>query len=230
MTALAFHAFMAALQRKFSQLVVIKGGRHPSLRSVALRTGNSVRFSGELAAMHVRMALFATLRCPLELNFLPTLHWFVTPIASHGAMASQQGELSLAVVKTLNLYPRIRVVACLAAKEGANRAAAGHALAEFSVVWVGMAGGTTAIGKMERRTFTGHRRDPGLMAIVARNSHMSTGKRELRISMLGDCEQGAVEILNGMTRFAAIVVWGSGELPVVNILVAIQARCKFHVV
>jgi len=229
-TALAFHAFMTALQRKFSQLVVIKGGRNPSLRSVAFRAGNPFRFGSELAAMHVPMALFAALRCPFELNFLPTLHWFVTPIASYGAMDSEQGELSLAMVKTLNLYPRIGVVACLTAKDGATRAAAGHALAEFSVVWVGMAGGATSIGKMERRAFTGHRRNPRLMAIVARNSHMSTGQRKLGISMLGDCEQRAMEILNGMTRFAAIVVRSGGELPVVSILVAIQARCKFHVV
>ena len=48
--------------------------------------------------------------------------------------------------------------------------------------------------------------------------------------MLGDGEQRAVEILNGVAAFAAILVRSIGELTAVDVLVAVHAVCKLHVV
>ena len=56
------------------------------------------------------------------------------------------------------------------------------------------------------------------------------GQRELGLSMLRDRKQNAVEILDGVAGFAAIVVRGGGELTGVDVLVAVHTVCKLHFV
>src|SRR5258708_1241205 len=104
-TALTFHALVAALQRKLRALVVIKGGRHPPLRGVTLRAWNFLRSGDELAGMRIGMALIATLRRSLELDFLLTWSWFVATVAGHCPMSPEQGKFCLAVVEALDVYP-----------------------------------------------------------------------------------------------------------------------------
>src|SRR5258708_1316397 len=48
--------------------------------------------------------------------------------------------------------------------------------------------------------------------------------------MLGDSEQRAVEILNGVAAFAAILVRRVGELTAVHVFVAVHAVRKLHIV
>ena len=48
--------------------------------------------------------------------------------------------------------------------------------------------------------------------------------------MLGNGKQRAVEILHGVAAFTAILVRSIGELPPMDVLVAVHAVCKLHVV
>ena len=171
-TALTFHALVAALQRKLRALVVIECGRHPSLRGVALRARNFLPSGDELAAMRIGMALLAPLRRSLELDFLLTWSWFVATVAGHCPMSPEQREFRLAVVEALDVYPRFRVVACFAAKGSAIRPAACHPIVEFSMVRIGVAGRATAIFKMERQDFVGRVRHPRFVAVVAGNGYV----------------------------------------------------------
>lgn len=176
------------------------------------------------------MALLASRRCSLELNFVSTRRRLVAAIARHGPMGPEQWELCLAVVKTPDFYPRLGVVACFAPKGSPIRPAARHAVAEFSVVRIGMAGRATAIFKMEGQNFVGRVRDPLFVAIVAGNGYVRACQWKLAFSMLGNGKQRAMEVPNRMAAFAAIIVRCSGELTSMDVFVAVHAVRKFHLV
>jgi|SRR5690348_10453519 len=76
-------------QGKGSALVVIEGGRHPTLRLVAVCAQNLARPTLELPSMRILMAGFAFLRRPLELDLVCARQRLMALSAAHGAMRSQ---------------------------------------------------------------------------------------------------------------------------------------------
>ena len=229
-TAIAFHALVSALQRKFRALVVVKRRRHPSLRSMALCAWHSCGSGHELPAMGIQMALLASRRRSLELNFMRTRRWLVAAIARHCSMGSQERELRLAVVKTTDVYPRFCVVARFAPERTAIAALTRHPLAKFAVVRIRVAGRASAICKMEGCNFVDRVGDSCFVAIIAGNGHVRAREREFRLSMLGNRKQRTVKVLNGVATFAAIIVRRGGKLPGMDVFVAVHAVCKLHVV
>ncbi len=229
-TAVAFHAFVPTLQREFRALVVVKHRRHPSLRGVALCAWDSLRFHGELASMRICMALIASLRRSLELNFVRARRWLVAVIARYCPMGSQERELGLTVVKTTDVYPRFCVVARFAPKRTAITALTRHPLAKFAMVRIGMAASATAIFKMEGRHFVDRAGGAHFVAVITWNGHVRARQRKLGLSMLGNRKQRTVEVLNGVAAFAPIIVRRGGKLAGMNVFVAVHAVCKLHVV
>ena len=95
---------------------------------------------------------------------------------------------------------------------------------------IGVARGATAIFKMKGRYFVGGVRDTYLVAVAAGNGDMRASQGELGLSMLRDGKKNAVEILDGVAGFAAIVVRGGSKLTGMDVLVAVHTVCEFHVV
>ena len=87
-TFFAFYSGVAALQRQFRSLVVVKCRRHPALYAV---TSFTRRFSSaifELLAMRFRVARFTFFRGPFELNLFHSPGNFVARAAGYGSMRS----------------------------------------------------------------------------------------------------------------------------------------------
>ncbi len=84
-----------------------------------------------------------------------------------------------------------------------------------------MARGAAEIGEVERENLVRASAKAGFVAIGARNRRVSTEQREAGVVVFGDGVGGAVPVLDGVARFAAIVVRSCGELLVVRIFVAI---------
>jgi|ERR1700693_798322 len=85
---IAWHALMAAAQRKLGPLIVVEGGRCPPLLVVTICARGFSRF-GKLCAVWVFMARLAHLRCSLELNLGLSRRDLVTSPAGYRAMDPQ---------------------------------------------------------------------------------------------------------------------------------------------
>lgn len=59
---------------------------------------------------------------------------------------------------------------------------------------------------------------------------MCAGQRKPRVAVFSNREGRAMEIQDGMTVFASVLVWRGGKLFVVSIFVAIRAGREFHLV
>lgn len=82
-------AGMASGQGKGSALVVIEGGRHPTLRPVAVGAQSLARPILELPSVRILMAGFAFLGGSLELNLVRARKRLMALSAAHGAMLAQ---------------------------------------------------------------------------------------------------------------------------------------------
>jgi len=98
------------------------------------------------------------------------------------------------------------------------------------VVRVGVARGATAIFEMEGHDVVDGMGDAYFVAVAAGNCDVRAGQRELGLLMLRDRKQNAVEILDRVAGFTAIVVGSSGELTGVDVFVAVHTVCEFHFV
>jgi len=68
-TKITFDVGVPALERELRSFVVIKRGGHPSRDIVAVCARRFPGLRDELTAVFIRVAFFATLRCPFELRF-----------------------------------------------------------------------------------------------------------------------------------------------------------------
>src|SRR6267143_5250093 len=105
-----------------------------------------------------------------------------------------------------------------------------HALIEFAMMDILMAGGAGPIFEMERQDFILPSGGTDFVAIGASNGGMRAGQRKTRLAMFGDRESGAVKIQNGMTLLAFVTIRRGFKLSVMGILMAVGAGCEFHLV
>ena len=98
------------------------------------------------------------------------------------------------------------------------------------MVRIRVAGGATAIFKMERRNLVGRVSGPHFVAVVTGNGHVRACQRKLGLAMPGNRKHRTVKVLNGVAAFAAIIVRSGGKLAGVNVFVAVHAVCELHVV
>ena len=134
------------------------------------------------------------------------------------------------MVEPVDVRPGLGIVASLAAERSAIGAFSRHAVVEFALVRVLVAGGASAVFKFEGQDRVAAASGTSLVAVDARNRCVRPGQGEARVAMLGDCKCGAVEIRNCVAGFALVVVRRGRELIVMGVFVAIAARGKFHLV
>ena len=223
------HAFVAALQGEMRPGVMVKGGRHPALRIVAVRT-RCLPGLGELAVMGIFVTIFADLRSVLELYFLFADRHLVTIPAFGGTMRPEQREFGFRMVEATHVGPGPHVMASFASLRRAVGTAPRHALLEFAMMDILMAAGAGPIFEMEGQDFVGPSGSTNFVAIGARNSGVSAGQCKTRLAMFGDSECGAVPIQNGMTILAFVSIRSGFKLSVMSILVAVGAGREFHLV
>lgn len=121
-------------------------------------------------------------------------------------------------------------MACFAAEWRSVCAAPGHAVLEFTMMWINVASSTNLVLEMEGKNLVGASSGPNLVALIARDGHVRARQSETSLAMICDRKCGAVEVLNRVAAFTAVLIRGGGELPVVRIFVAIQADSEFHLV
>ena len=106
---------------------------------------------GELAAVRIRVAGFAILRRSLELNFVGAGKRLVAFAARGHAMSPEQGKFRFRVIEASNVDPGFGGVARFAAQRGSIGAFQRHAVLEFALMRIGVAGSASAVRKMERQ-------------------------------------------------------------------------------
>ena len=155
---------------------------------------------------------------------------FMTVSANDSAMRAQQREFRFTVIKSVDVPPRLGIVASLAAERRAVRAFSRHAVVELALVRILVAGGTSPVLEFEWQNFVGAAGCTELVAVDASNRRVCAGQGKARGSMLGDGKRGAMEIDHRVAAFALVAIGCGGELIVVGVLVAIAARPKLYFV
>lgn len=105
-----------------------------------------------------------------------------------------------------------------------------HTILKFSLVWIGVAGGTRAVLKMKWQNFVCSSAESRFMAFGAGDCHVRSGQHEMGFLVFGDSERRTVKILYGVAIFATVQVRSCRELLVMFILVAVRACSEFHLV
>jgi hypothetical protein len=132
------------------------------------------------------------------------------------------------MVEAAGVDPRFRGVARFAAQGSSVGALRRHALLEFALVGIGVAGGACAVLKMERQNLVRSPAEPRLVALRAGDRYVGTRQDEARVLVFGNCECRTMKILYGVAILATILVGSGGKLLVMGILVAIRAGREFH--
>ncbi len=148
----AEHVGVAAGEREAGASDVIEGRRHPETSVVAIDAMGVAVFRGELIVVHIVVTGFAKLGCAFEARLVAG-GGFVAIGAGYGAMDSEKRKRSLRVVEAVDICPGLCVVAGFATKRRAVATLAGHAVAEFAIVGIFVAGGAVAVFEMERNDF-----------------------------------------------------------------------------
>lgn len=209
---------------------MIKGRRRPALVHVASRALCDSVLGGELAAVRIGVAGFAFLRRSLELNFVGGGKRLVAFAARGHAMGPDQGEFRFRMVEASNVNPGFGVVTRFAAQRSSIGPLLRHAVFEFALMRIGVAGGARAVREMERQNLVCSSAEARFVAIRAGDGHVSSGQHEAGVLVFGNRERRAMKILYGVAVLAAILVRRGGELFVMRILMAIRARRELHFV
>jgi hypothetical protein len=226
----ALYMRVPALQRQLGAFVVIERGRHPTLRIVTTLAESPSVVILKLATVRFFMAGIAILGCALELNFLRADRSFVASATFDCAVSAKERKFCFGMIESVYVRPGIGIVTRLATEGRSAGTFALHSIFELAVMRIRMACRAGYVGKTERQDLISAMRFARGMATRARNGRVSAGKRETWVAMHGDGVKGAVEIHDGVARFAAIVERRLGELIVVYILVAIGAIRKLDLV
>jgi len=163
----ATHICVSACQRELSAFVVVERGGRPTLIHVTIPALRDSIFRGKLAAVRICVAPFAILRRSLELNLLAARERLVAFVACNGAMSSDQGKFGFRVVEAADVDPGPGAVARFAAQRGPIGALLGHALLEFALVGIGVAGRAGAVREMERQNLVRSSAEAGFVALRA---------------------------------------------------------------
>ena len=187
-------------------------------------------FRGKLACVRIGVAPLAIFRRSCKLNLVRIGKRLVALAARRRSMRANQSKFCFRMVEAANVDPRSRVVARFAAKRRAVGAFLRHAILEFSLVRIGVAGRACAVRKMKRQNLVRSSPEARFMALRASDGHVRSSQLEASVLMLGNGEGRAVKIFHRVTIFAAIQMRSGGKLLVMCVLVAIEARGEFHFV
>ena len=231
MAAGAGHIAVLAFQGELGPLVMIKQGRLPLGRVVAVPAGSDlVRIElRKLPAVDIFMALLALLRRLFEVHIDELgfqIRRLVAIDAGDGSMRARQGERCRAVIKAVQLFPGFRRVTGLAAHGLPVFAELGHPLLELPVMHVLMAARARqvfeVVGNLRfRLIFVGK-----LVAVAARYSQVAAGQRELGFVVLRESKGRRAVSLQVVALIALIVIRLAHELVVVLVHVAIGAALE----
>jgi len=217
-------------QWELSAFIVVKGGRGPAPINVAISTlGNSI-LGNKLGAVRICVTGFAILWRSLELNFVGAGECLVTFVTRDAAVTSDQWEFCFRMVEAANVNPGSSAVACFAAQGSAIGAFGRHALVEFALMRIHVAGRAGAVLEMERQNLVRSSAEAGLVALRAGYGLVGPGQHEACVLVLRDGERRAMEVLYGVAILATILVGSGGKLFVMGVLVAIHARRELHFV
>ena len=226
----AAHICVRPCQRELSAFIVVKRRGRPALVHMAIPTFCDSVLGRKLAAVRIRMAGFAILRRSLELNLVRTGGHLVAFVTCGRAMRSQQCKFCFRMVEASNVDPGSGAVAGFAAQGGSIGALLRHALLEFSLVGIHVAGGARPVLEMERQNLVRSSGKAGFVALRAGDGHVSPGQHKAGVLVLGNGERRAMKVLYGVAILAAVLVRRGGKLLVMRILMAIRAGRELHFV
>ena len=228
-TIAARDILVGALQREGS-LLMIEQRWLPFGAVVAVAAWSLLVGTGELAAMHVFMAVFALCWRGLERNMqhrLFHIRRLVAVNAGYRAMRTHQREVGLRMIEGGHVLPSLRGVACFAACRLARRIQLGDAVREFAFVNVLMASYATQVIEVIRHSLAVRH---GLVAVNAGHRQMAPGECEGYLLVLRDGKRGRLEAGFRVALLAAVEVRRLGKLPLVDIFMAVRTECKFYLI
>ena len=121
-------------------------------------------------------------------------------------------------------------MAGLASQRRAVGAPLRHAVFEFAVMRIRVAGGATAVFKPERHDLVSAATRSHFVAIGAGHRGMGSRQSEASFAVLRDGKERTVKIAHRMAILAFVEMRGCGELAVMRVLVAVRAKREFHLV
>lgn len=169
-------------------------------------------------------------RGALELNLERAGQGLMALVAGHGAVRAEKGKSCSRVIEAADLAPRARVVASLASKCSAVRPPLRHPFAKLPMVRILMAGCAGLVGEVKWQHLIGAMHEGRCVTLNAGHRGMSACQREFRLLVQGNREKRALKALHVVAVLAAIIVWRTGKLPVVHVLVAVGATGELHLV
>jgi len=134
------------------------------------------------------------------------------------------------MVEAADVDPGPGAVARFASQRGSVGSLLRHAVCEFTLVGIGMAGGACAVLEMEGQNFVRPSAEASFVAFRAGDGHVRPRQHKAGVFMLGDGERRAMKILYGVAILAMILVGRGGKLLVMRILMAIHAGRELHLV
>jgi len=179
---------VAARQGELSALIVIKRGWNPSLIQVAVSALRDSVLRGKLGAMCIRVAGLTIFRCSLELNFVGTREGLVTFAASDAAMRPEQRKFCFRMIEAANVDPGLGAVARFAAQRGSVGTLLRHAILEFALMGIHVAGCARAVRKMKRQNLVRPSPEAGFVTICAGDGYVGARQNEERVLVLRDRE------------------------------------------
>ena len=209
---------------------MVKRGWGPALVHMAIPAFCDSVLGRELAAVRIRVAGFAILRRSFELNFVGAGERLVAFVARDPAMRAEQSKFCFRMVEAADVDPGFGAVARFAAQRGSIGALLRHALLEFALVGIRVAGSAGAVREMERQNLVRSSAEARFVALRAGDGHVGPGQHEVGVLVLGDRERRAMKVLYRVAVLAAILVGRGGKLLVMRVLMAIRARRELHFV
>ena len=197
---------MPAGQRERRPLVVIKDGWGPALLVVATGACRLRLMSGELRSMRIGVAGFTRLRSPFELNLLLPWRRLVAARAGHGPVHAQQWEFRFRVIEASYICPGSGSMASLASELAPIRTPLFRTVAEFTVMRIRVARRAGFVFEPERQNLVRASCRAGFVAIHARHGHVRSGERKLRVAVLGNRKQRAVEVRDCVTGLTSVFI------------------------
>lgn len=150
--------------------------------------------------------------------------------ASDRAVGAHKGKLGLGMIEAVDVYPGLNVMAGFTTERSPIGTLARHAVVEFTFVRILVASSAITIFEVIRNDLVGAPGGAEFVTVGTGNGSVSAGKREAGVAMFGNGVRGAMEILHGVARLAAVVVGIAGKLIVVRILVTVVTVFKFDLV
>jgi len=143
-------------------------------------------------------------------------------------MRPKQRKFRFRMVEASNFNPGLGAVTRLAAQSCSIGAFLRHALLEFALVGIGVAGGACAVAEVERQNLVRPSAEAGFVALRAGDGRVRSSQHEPGVLVFGNGERRAMKIFYGMAILTTVLIGSGGKLPVMRILMAIRACRELH--